>query len=287
VVTALRTAAIALALALAAVATAVRADGEAGVVIDTGGGTVTYCVAFEGESITGDELLRRAGRSFDQFGGAARTVCSIDELGCSDSSSFDSCFCECEAGSGSCTYWAFFIQRYGSAWQYSTLGFNLAEVRDGDMHGWRWGSGSMQSAPPPASVSFEQVCGHSPRGGQAPTPTNTPLPPTSTPVPATATLTATPPAATADAGTSPTASADATDSPTATATATRATDMETATATAASPTGMMTVTPLAGASDDESDDGSGVGTWAAFGAVAAVLGAGIAAGIAWRQRHGG
>lgn len=160
---------IAAALAAALAGTAVAsADGEVGLVIQEGTETTTYCIAYTGEGITGEELLKRAGLAVEQFGGGGgRTVCAIGGTGCSDASSFTSCFCECKGG-GSCVYWAFFTREYGKAWVYSSLAFNLLKADDGDLHGWKWGAGGPSSAPAPADITFEQVCGHAPRGGAQP-----------------------------------------------------------------------------------------------------------------------
>lgn len=139
------------------------ADGEVGLVIQEGGQATTYCIAYTGDGITGEELLQRAGLTVEQFGGSARTVCSIGGTGCSDASSFSSCFCECQGGN--CVYWAFFTREYGKDWVYSSLAFNLLKAEDGDLHGWKWGAGGPSSAPAPADITFEQVCGRAPRGG--------------------------------------------------------------------------------------------------------------------------
>lgn len=84
------------------------AEGEAGVVVEWGDGTVSaICVGFEGDSISGDQLLAEAGLVSSDFTGL---VCSINSVGCQHSGSFDSCTCECAVGSDSCVYWAFFTQ---------------------------------------------------------------------------------------------------------------------------------------------------------------------------------
>ncbi|MBE0607898.1 MAG: hypothetical protein IH609_00820 [Dehalococcoidia bacterium] len=152
------------------------ADGEVGLVIQEGGEATTYCIAYTGDGITGEELLQRAGLAVGQFGGSARTVCSIGDTGCSDASSFTSCFCQCQGGS--CVYWAFFTRENGKDWVYSSLAFNLLKAEDGDLHGWKWGAGGPSSAPAPVDLTFEQVCGHAPRGGAAvaAVATSTPLP---------------------------------------------------------------------------------------------------------------
>ena len=119
-----------------------RADGEVGLVVENAGVATTYCIAYSGDGITGEELLRRAGYSIEQFGGSGgRTVCAIGETGCKDASSFTSCFCQCQGAN--CVYWAFFTREYGKNWVYSALAFNLLKAADGDVHGWRWGAGGL------------------------------------------------------------------------------------------------------------------------------------------------
>ena len=262
-------------------ASAAKADGEAGVVIQDGDSVRTFCVAFKGDSIRGDQLLTSAGLTFGQFGGSARTVCSISGTGCADASSFDSCFCKCQSGGGDCTYWAFFTQRYGNPWTYSTIGFNLASARDGDLHGWRWGKGSLQSAPPPSSVSFEQICGHAPRGG---------LQATATPPAPTAVITTALSPTAGSALTATSTSNPATAAPPPPSTSASATISSTS---VPSPTALITigspVTREAGNADEtraESDGGGAPTGLIAFAGVAAVLGLGIAFAVVRRRSHG-
>lgn len=156
---------------LAASTTAASADGEGGLVIDFGNGqTQTFCLAFTGSDMSGQQALQKAGVSVSQFSGL---VCSLDGTGCQQSGTFDSCTCQCKSGGSDCTYWAFFSQRYGASWVYSATGYQLARVKDGDLQAWKWGKGSVSSAPPPAGLTFEQVCGHSPQGGTSSQPTAT------------------------------------------------------------------------------------------------------------------
>jgi hypothetical protein len=148
-------------LPLLALVTA-RADGEAGVVIEFGEGDIeTYCIPFEGDSITGEDLIDATGYGATDFNGL---VCSIGDIGCSDASSFSSCVCECANLGDGCTYWALFERPWGSDdWLYSSQGFRTLRASDGDVQGWRWGPGQPANAPPPPLTSFEDICGHPPR----------------------------------------------------------------------------------------------------------------------------
>jgi hypothetical protein len=273
-------------------AAAARADGEVGLVIQNGDQVQTYCVAYTGDSISGDALLRAAGLSIEQFGGSARTLCAIDTVGCFNPSSFDSCFCQCSGG-GNCTYWAFFTQRYGGSWIYSSLAFNLTRAKDGELHGWKWGRGGQQSAPAPAATTFDAVCGGPPAGLATATPTATRTPPPATPTPtaaATASAAASNPTPSAPPSTPAAAPSIATST---TASATPFTALRTATAPAATPSleATMTATPRASASPAPpatgagDDGGSATGVIAFAGVAAAVVAAGAA--VILRRRKDG
>ncbi len=283
---------IATLVALLSVATA-RADGEAGLVVQNGDATETYCVPFTGESIAGDAVLERAGITVEQFGGTGgRTVCALDDVGCFDAGSFNDCFCQCQGGN--CTYWAFFTQKYGAGWVYSSVAFNLSRARDGDLQGWKWGRGAQQSAPAPTPITFEDVCGHAPRGAAVlatATPTAT--------VPATATTTAPPPAASATAA-APSAGTPAHGQ---SATATSSAGVSSTIAGAPATTGAPSRTPAevtitivsrsgtapAAPATGSPGNGEGGGVPAgviAFGVVVAVLVLSLAAAVAVRRRHG-
>ncbi|MCX7617996.1 hypothetical protein [Tepidiforma sp.] len=273
----------ALAAAAALVPFAARADGEAGLVIQVGDQVTTWCVPFTGDSIPAEQLLAASGLPVEQFGGGSgRVVCAIGQVGCFDAANFDACFCQCKGGD--CTYWAFFTRAYGRGWVYSSLGISLAKAKDGEVHGWKWGRGGPSSAPAPADITFEQICGHPPRGGAAPTAAATAPPPTA-PAPATAAPGAggSPAAASPAAGTASPAASPAGE------TATAAPSPPTAagvTITAASPVPPGS-TPAAsgGSASGAGDDGAG-GRLAGFGAVAGALVLAIIGAAAWRRRRG-
>jgi len=259
--------------------TAARGDGEAGVVINWGDGTTSnYCVPFEGDSIGGDELLSRIGLPVNDFSGF---VCSINDVGCTHSGTFNSCQCACQGGGADCTYWSFFTRPYGEAWRYSALGYRGEDARDGDLQAWQWLPGGAGSTPPPPGATFEGVCGHPP-GQVAATPTATATtPPTAIPTSApTRTPTLAETATATTAATTPSLPASTVpSSPSATATAV---DTTVPAATTAVPTSTP-APPAAGADDDSSGDSRGA--LILFGTVAAILGAGVITAFVWRSRH--
>jgi hypothetical protein len=176
-----------LAILLAAVPASVNAQGtprRAGLVVRFGDGSVvTRCVAFREPSITGMELLTRAGFALrvDTGSSIGAGVCKINSLGCDAGKS---CFCQCEGST--CAYWQYFHLVNG-AWTYSVLGAGLYQVSDGAVEGWSWGN---NLAPP--VMSLDQICAGAP---VAPAPISTPqatavptAAPTFTPRPATPTI---------------------------------------------------------------------------------------------------
>ncbi|MGE0598348.1 MAG: hypothetical protein AB7J35_00805 [Dehalococcoidia bacterium] len=263
------------------VVTVAHADGEAGVVIQDGDAVKTYCIAFSGDGITGDQLLKAAGQTFDAYGGGSGlAVCSISGKGCDDASSFSSCFCQCQGGS--CTYWAFFTRSYGKNWVYSALAFNLLKAKDGDVHGWKWGQGGPNSAPAPQDVTFEQICGHAPQGGAA---AATSAPSTSV---ATVGPTLQPTAVAPTAAQSPLSTASP--AGVATSSVTAAAPDATLTASVTLPGLASGASPAAAADTPtaEAKDSGGSSARAplvAFGVVAVLMLATIGAALVWRSRN--
>ena len=124
---------------------------RAGVVVVHGDGSVARaCVSFPEESISGAELLRRAGLeiSLTAYGGLGYGVCQIEEEGCPG----DDCFCQCKGSP--CAYWVYSHRRPDGSWAVSGVGASRWQVHDGDVDGWVWGDGA--TAPP--TVVFEDVC---------------------------------------------------------------------------------------------------------------------------------
>ncbi len=233
---------------------------RAGVVVRFGdGNVVTRCVAFSEPSLTGMELLMRAGFALrvDSGSSIGAGVCKINSLGCDAGKS---CFCQCEGAT--CAYWQYFHLADG-AWKYSVLGAGLYQVADGTVEGWAWGNNIL-----PPVMSLEQICAGAPA---QPAPTNTPpatIPPTLAPTltPQPPTPTAAPVTVAATPVSSPTG-IPATPPPVVTATSTAA-----PTLLPANPTATPTIIPL----PQNTGVPSPVVSYVAFGIIVLGLGAWLA-----------
>jgi hypothetical protein len=169
-----------LVLGLAAAAN-VRADGpnRVGLVVRFGDGSVvSRCVEFSEPSLSGYEVLARAGLTVvAEFSGLGAAVCKVQNDGCNYPA--ETCFCQCEGSP--CVYWVYHHLVEG-AWQYSGFGASSYQVSNGAVEGWAWGEGDPNGGVQPPVMTFEQICAPPPTATPAPTATPTPLPlPTSTP----------------------------------------------------------------------------------------------------------
>jgi hypothetical protein len=113
------------------------------VVDDPGAATVTRCVAFTEDSITGAQLLARSGVEYaTAYSGQA--VCQINNQ---PGQYPPTCW------TSSSPYWAFYVSRGGGSWTFSNLGFTSQTFRDGDAEGFRYEGQNDYTAPPsPAGV---------------------------------------------------------------------------------------------------------------------------------------
>jgi len=127
-----------------------------GLVVQFGDGRlVTQCIEFNKPSITGREVLEKAGLSLTaEYSALGVAVCRIEENGCDFPT--DTCFCQCEGSP--CTYWVYHHLLDG-AWHYSGFGASTYELHDGDVDGWAWGEGNLQGGTQPPVLTFEQICG--------------------------------------------------------------------------------------------------------------------------------
>jgi hypothetical protein len=133
---------------------AVAADGpHAGLVVDTGsGGATTYCVALDGDSVNGLHLIALASSQYRLsyrlgFGGLA--VCQLEGVGPDG----DDCFADYP------DFWGYWHHTGDTGWSWAATGAGSAQVEDGDMDAWTWGSGDTgDTHPAPPALAFEDVC---------------------------------------------------------------------------------------------------------------------------------
>jgi hypothetical protein len=170
------------ALASSAGRTYAEEPNQAGLVVQFGDDRIeTRCVAFEGQEISGADLLTRSGLELivDTSSGMGITVCQIEGEGCAFPA--EPCFCQCTGGD-ECAYWNYFYRDAGATgWEYSALGAILRQVKPGSVEAWVWGDGH---TPLDDQLTFETVC-------PAPTATPSRVPATATPSPVIATRTPT------------------------------------------------------------------------------------------------
>lgn len=123
---------------------------RAAVIVDTGTEVRRVCVRFTEESLTGIEALVRAGTDpvLRAFAGKGAAVCALCGTGCPGD---ESCLTCDPAG----RFWSYSRAPSGTgALRTSGVGASSTTVRDGDVEGWRWGTGG---TPPFATVA--EVCG--------------------------------------------------------------------------------------------------------------------------------
>ncbi len=124
------------------------------VIVHGDGHVLTQCVAFSTSAINGYDLLTRSGLDLNiEAGGDGAAICRIDNEGCSYPQA--ACFCQCEGGA--CHYWSYW-KWADNQWQYSSLGAANQIGHNGDVQGWRWGLGSVDSAVAPPAMAFSDIC---------------------------------------------------------------------------------------------------------------------------------
>jgi hypothetical protein len=129
---------------------------RAGIVVKFSDGRVqTSCVSFQIESISGLDLLQRTGLDvIAQSSGGNAAVCKIGGDGCAFPA--EPCFCKMGGGQQS-QYWAYW-RLNGDAWRYAAQGASSVRVTNGDVDGWAWGTGNVQSGAAPPVTTFDQIC---------------------------------------------------------------------------------------------------------------------------------
>ena len=107
------------------------------------GSTVTRCVAFDTDAISGEQLLTLSGIgwSSQSFGGFGDAVCALDGE--------PARYAECP---GKDRYWAVFVARAGGSWQLANVGISTLVLHDGDAEGFRYVAASGALAAPVSAV---------------------------------------------------------------------------------------------------------------------------------------
>ncbi len=140
-------------LSLAAAVSAQELNRAALVVVLPDGETLTRCVAFAEDEISGFEAMSRSGLALETtVGSMGSTICSVETVGCPA----DDCFCQCKGG-GDCIYWSYWHQKEGE-WAYSNAGAGNYRLGDGAIEGWVWGAGTPNKAISPPPMTFDEIC---------------------------------------------------------------------------------------------------------------------------------
>jgi hypothetical protein len=134
----------------------------AGLVVKYADGHQTsMCIPFQGDEITGEELLNLSEIPYisDVTNPMGSRICSIDGEGCDFPA--EKCFCQC-GNIGPCTYWAYFALTEGGEWVYSPVGANMRKIHQGDVDAWVWlskASKDVESVNPILpTITFDEIC---------------------------------------------------------------------------------------------------------------------------------
>ena len=174
-------------------ASAQTTENKAGLVVQGSDNTTqTYCIPFEGDTISGLDLLIKSGLPLkvQAYGGMGAEVCQIGATGCD----YPNQACACQSYGPNGVYWSYHHLQ-DNKWKASIAGAGSYKVHPGDVEGWAWSSGT-----PPKLYTFSQLChaAEPPPSPTPPHPTATAIPPalptnTRTPGPIPPTSTATVP----------------------------------------------------------------------------------------------
>lgn len=128
---------------------------RAGLVVTDGAGVSrSFCIDFAEDEISGYELIQRAELPLAVEASAMGvTICAIDGEGCAYPA--ESCFCQCQGSP--CVYWSYWTQA-ADGWRYEARGASITRVRDGEVHGWRWGAGTVAEAQAPPLSTIAEIC---------------------------------------------------------------------------------------------------------------------------------
>ena len=138
---------------------------KAAVIVDAGGSAQKVVITFTEDSISGIDALQRAGANPVVYAmGPGAAVCRLFGVGRDAGPS-------CLGGQdGDNRYWAYFRAPAGtSAFKYSSVGGGASRVHDGDVEGWKFGTGAA-----PAFVSLASLLPPPPPPPTTPPATNPP-----------------------------------------------------------------------------------------------------------------
>ena len=133
-------------------ACAAESGPHAALVIDTGAGVRSFCVALDATTVSGIHLIELAGAQGHLsygFGSGGQAVCRLAGVGPQG----DDCFADYPQ------YWGYWHGDGHGGWTWSSSGAASARVGDGALDGWVWGSGdSGASHPKPPPTAIDDVC---------------------------------------------------------------------------------------------------------------------------------
>ncbi len=122
-------------------------QGQAGVVVQFADGSyVARCVPFDGDSITGLDLLLQSGLSTSRSGSM---ICRIENNGCNYPG--EPCFCQCSGSTPGCSFWSYW-QWQEERWVFSSSGAADHHMRSGEVAGWHW-----PGDPLTMQISFDEL----------------------------------------------------------------------------------------------------------------------------------
>jgi LPXTG-motif cell wall-anchored protein len=127
-------------------------DQRAALVVDTGAGATSYCVALGAESVSGLDVIRLAHEQYGldyRLGFGGRAVCSLAGVGVEG----DDCF------GAFPDFWGYWRGDGTGGWTWSSTGAADTTVEPGDVEGWSWGPGQDGSTHPmPPRTREDDVC---------------------------------------------------------------------------------------------------------------------------------
>jgi hypothetical protein len=140
------------AVTAAAPACAAATGPHAALVIETGTRDLRLCVALDAPDVSGIHLIELAGVQDHLaygFGSGGQAVCRLAGVGPQG----DDCFADYP------DYWGYWHGDGRGGWAWSSSGAASAQVGDGALDAWVWGSGdSGATHPKPPSLGIDDVC---------------------------------------------------------------------------------------------------------------------------------